>query len=62
MEKVTQLPSPLLFIKYSKASYIYIYIHVNIQNMIKMGHIFNREKNYDALNTFFFNEKEQNIF
>jgi hypothetical protein len=42
--------SPFLFIKYSKTTYqkhtlkTYINIHVNIQNMKKMGHIFNKKQ------------------
>jgi hypothetical protein len=41
--------SPFLFIKYSKTTYQKHPMHVNIQNMTKMGHIFNRKK-YGALN------------
>ena len=36
--------SPFLFIKYSKTTYQKHTIHVNIQNMKKMGHIFNKKK------------------
>jgi hypothetical protein len=36
--------SPFLFIKYSKTTYQKHAIHVNIQIMKKMGHIFNKKK------------------
>jgi hypothetical protein len=36
--------SPFLFIKYSKTTYQKHTIHVNIKNMKKMGHIFNKKK------------------
>ena len=45
----TTFSSPFLFIKYSKTTYQKHYILVNIQNMKKMGHVFNRKKN-GALN------------
>jgi hypothetical protein len=35
---------PFLFIKYSKTAYQKHHIHVNIQNLKKMGHIFKRKK------------------
>ena len=36
--------SPFLFIKYSKTTYQKHTIHVNIKNMKKMRHIFNKKK------------------
>jgi TRAP-type mannitol/chloroaromatic compound transport system permease small subunit len=46
MEKVTQLFLHLFFLLNIQKHHI----HVNIQNMKKMWHIFDREKNYGALN------------
>ena len=33
---------PFLFTKYSKTTYQKHHVHVNIQNLKKMGHVFNR--------------------